>query len=156
MMEWAIVITLVVFGLALIVAEIIFVPGTTVVGFLGFAFLVVGAGMSFRYFGGTAGWITVGATAIASGFVFYFSFKANVWGRFALKSSVDSKVNEGEVAGLTAGQEGIALSALRPVGKGEWDNKTYEVKTQGEYVERGTKIRIIKISLNQIIVEPTS
>jgi membrane-bound ClpP family serine protease len=156
MFEWITVISLIIFGLSLIVAEIIFVPGTTLVGVLGFIFLIIGVGLSFSYFGREAGWITVGGAAISSGIVLYFSFKANVWGRFALKSSSRSKVNEGELTGLAPGQEGIALSALRPVGKAEVGSKTYEVKTMGGYVPSGTKIRIIQILSNQIIVEPTT
>lgn len=155
-METTLIITLIILGLALLVVEIIFIPGTTFVGFVGIA-LMIGAGvMSFQYFGSEVGWVTVGCIALTSGLVLYFSFKSKVWGRFALKSAMKSTVNEGETKALAIGQEGIALSALRPVGRAEWDFKTYEVKTQGEYVERGTKIRIIKISSNQIIVEPTS
>jgi membrane-bound ClpP family serine protease len=60
------------------------------------------------------------------------------------------------MTGLSPGLEGIALSALRPVGKAEVAGKTYEVKTQGGYVATGTKIKIIQISSNQIIVEPTT
>jgi membrane-bound ClpP family serine protease len=155
-MEWSIVITLLVFGLGLVIAEIIFVPGTTIVGFLGFALMVTGAALSFRYFGSETGWTVVGCTAVASGVVLYYSFKTNVWGRFALRSSVQGKVNDGEMEGLAEGQEGVALSALRPIGKAEWNSKTYEVRTRGEYVASGTKIRIINISSNQITVEPTT
>jgi membrane-bound ClpP family serine protease len=79
-----------------------------------------------------------------------------VWGRFALKSSNQSKVNEGELEGLAPGQEGVALSALRPVGKAEVGGRTFEVKTLGGYVTTGTKVRIIQILSNQIIVEPTT
>jgi membrane-bound ClpP family serine protease len=156
MLEWITVISLILFGLALLVAEIIFVPGTTLVGVLGFVFLIIGIGLSFHYFGSNVGWITAGGAAVASGLVLYFSFKANVWGRFALKSSNQGKVNEGELEGLAPGQEGVALSALRPVGKAEVAGRTYEVKTLGGYVTTGTKIRIIQILSNQIIVEPTT
>ena len=154
MVEWITVLSLVVFGLALIIAEIIFVPGTTVVGLVGFAFLVVGTALSFRYFGSAMGWATTGGTAVVSGVVLYLSFKANVWGRFSLKSTSTSKVNEGELSTITLGAEGTTLSALRPSGKAELDHKTYEVRTMGNYVESGTKIRVMKIQANQIIVEP--
>ena len=154
-MEWSIIITLIAFGLLLIVAEIIFVPGTTVVGFLGFGILLVGIFLSFRYYGSDAGWITLGLSSVAAGLVFYFSFRTNVWKKFALKSAIKSKVNENAFEGLAPGQEGIALSALRPAGKGEVANRVFEVRTNGEYVDRGTRFRIIKIALNQIIVEPT-
>lgn len=154
MVEWSTVISLVLFGLLLLIAEIIFVPGTTVVGLIGFVFMAVGVGLSFRYFGSETGWTIVGCTAVASGGLFYLAFKTNVWGKFALKSSIDSKVNEGELDELQPGQEGIALSALRPVGKGDFSNKTYEVRSNGEYLEAGTRIRIVKVLSHQIIVEP--
>jgi len=154
MIEWVIVISLVVFGLALIVAEIIFVPGTTLVGVLGFAFLILGTGLSFRYFGSTTGWIIVGVTAVLSAVILYYSFSTNVWGKFSLKTSSDSKVNEGEFDQLTVGVEGQTTSTLRPVGKAEINNKTYEVKTSGEYMEAGKRVRVTKILSNQIFVEP--
>ncbi len=153
MIEWITVTSLIVFGLALIVAEIIFVPGTTLVGVLGFAFLIVGVGLSFRYFGGEVGWITVGVSSVASGAILYYSFSANVWGKFSLKTSSNSKVNEGELDELKIGAEGQTISALRPIGKAELNNKTFEVKTLGEYLDSGKRIRVIKILSNQIFVE---
>lgn len=154
MIEWVTVVSLILFGLVLIVAEIIFVPGTTVVGILGFIFLIVGISLSFSYFGGETGWTTVGVTAVVSGLILYFSFKANVWGHFSLKSSINSKVNEGETATVTIGMEGQTVSALRPVGKAILGEKTFEVKTLGEYLESGHRVRVIQVISNQIIVEP--
>lgn len=154
MVEWITVISLILFGLVLIIVEIIFVPGTTVVGLVGFIFMVIGVGLSFRYFGSEIGWSAVGGTAVASGALLYLSFKSNLWGRFALKSTIDSKVNEGELNDLLPGQEGVAVSALRPVGKAELSNRQFEVKTLGEYVDPGKRIRILKVLSNQIIVEP--
>jgi membrane-bound ClpP family serine protease len=154
MIEWITVLSLILFGLILIVVEILFVPGTTLVGVLGFLFLLFGIGYSYSYFGSETGWITLGATGVASGLILYFAFKANVWGRFALKTSINSKVNEGEVDLLVVGEEGIAISALRPVGKAELGKRLYEVKTNGEYVDSGSRVRITKIFMNQIIVEP--
>ena len=154
MVEWSTVISLILFGLLLLVVEIIFVPGTTLVGLVGFVFVAVGVGLSFRYFGGETGWIIVGCTAVASGLLLYLAFKANVWEKFALKSTIDSRVSEGALTGLSPGIEGTALSALRPSGNADISNKTFEVRTNGEYVEAGTRIRIVKIISNQIIVEP--
>lgn len=153
MIEWITVISLILFGIFLIVAEVIFVPGTTIVGLIGFVFLVMGIGFSFNYFGSEAGWITVGITSVATGLIFYYSFKSNVWSRFSLKSSIDSKVNEGELKSIEVGNEGQAVSALRPVGKAEINGKMYEVKSLGEYVESGKKVRILKIDNGQIFVQ---
>jgi membrane-bound ClpP family serine protease len=154
MIEWITVISLVILGLALIVAEIIFVPGTTLVGVFGFGFLILGVGLSFRYFGSEAGWITLGVTSVASGAILYYSFSSNVWGKFSLKTTSEGKVNEGELDELKVGVEGQTVSALRPIGNAELNNKIFEVKTQGEYLDSGKRIRVIKILSNQIFVEP--
>ena len=154
-MEWTIVISLVAIGLFLLLVEILFVPGTTLVGLLGFIILGVGVWLSFKYFGKETGWITLGSTSVIAGVTLYISFKSNLWSRFALKSAITSKVNEDPI-GLSIGEEGIALSALRPIGKAEIGKRTFEVKTLGSYVETGSRIRIIQINSNQIIVEPLS
>ncbi len=154
MAEWSTVISLLVFGLILVVAEIVFVPGTTLLGVIGFCFLIVGVGLSFKYFGGEVGWITLGVTSVACGGLLYFSFTTNAWNRFSLKSANNGKVNEGELDHLQVGMEGQTISALRPMGKAELNNQLVEVKTNGDYVDSGSRIRIIKILMNQIIVEP--
>jgi membrane-bound ClpP family serine protease len=156
MIEWVIVISLVALGLLLLVAEIIFIPGTTLVGLLGFVFLAVGISLSFNYFGSTTGWVTAGFSAIASLVALYFSFNSKLWKRFSLKSTNHTKVNEGILKGIEVGQEGTAVSALRPIGKAELGTQQFEVKTQGEYLDSGTKIKIVKIELNQITVAPTT
>ncbi len=154
-MEWTAVISLVAIGLILLLVEILFVPGTTLVGLVGFIVLGIGVALSFNYFGKETGWMTLGTTAVIAGLTLYVSFKSNLWSRFALKSTNTSKVNEDPV-GLAVGEEGVALSALRPIGKAEIGKRTFEVKTLGAYVETGKRIRIIQINSNQIIVEPIS
>jgi membrane-bound ClpP family serine protease len=153
-MEWMIVLSLVLIGLALVIVEVIFVPGTTIVGVAGFVFIVIGVGLSFRYFGSSAGWLTAGGSAVAAGLSLYFSFKTGVWERFSLKSTMDGNVNAGEMDSLKTGTEGITLSALRPFGKAELQDRTYEVKTKGNYLEAGTRVRVMQILSHQIIVEP--
>jgi membrane-bound ClpP family serine protease len=154
-MEWSVVLSLIAVGLVLLLVEILFVPGTTIVGIIGFIVLAIGVGLSFKYFGREVGWLALGTTAVLAGVTLYVSFQSNLWARFALKSAITSKVNE-DPQGLAVGEEGIALSALRPIGKAEIGKRTFEVKTLGAYVDSGMRIRIIQIISNQIIVEPIS
>jgi membrane-bound ClpP family serine protease len=140
-------------GLVLLLIEILFVPGTTIVGIIGFLVLAIGVGLSFKYFGREMGWMILGTTSVLAGVTLYVSFKSNLWARFALKSTNTGRVNE-DPEGIAVGEEGVALSALRPIGKAEIGKRTFEVKTQGAYVETGKRIRIIQILSNQIIVEP--
>jgi membrane-bound ClpP family serine protease len=153
MAEWTIVISLVLFGLLLVIVEVIFIPGTTFVGVAGFVCMIVGVILAFGYFGGETGWITLGGATAASGILIYIAFRTNVWRRFAINTSIDSKVNEIEGQKFMVGMEGVALSALRPIGNGEFGSNVAEVRTLGEYVEAGSRIRILKVSTNQIIVQ---
>lgn len=153
-MEWFTVITLILLGIVLVVAEIIIVPGTTIVGFIGLGIIITGLVLSFTYFGSTVGWSTLGATAVVSGILFYLSLRTKLWERFSLKTSISSRVNEGELGQVHLGDEGKAISALRPMGKVEFNNKMFEVTTLGAYVDSGQKVRVIRVAYNQIVVEP--
>jgi membrane-bound ClpP family serine protease len=156
MAEWSIVILLVLLGLVLVVIEVIFIPGTTLVGAVGFVSMIVGIILAFKYFGAETGWLTLGGSTAASGVFLYVAFRTNVWKRFALKASIDSKMNEVEATKFVVGMEGIALSALRPAGNGEFGGNVAEVRTNGEYIGAAESIRIVKVSSNQIIVEKTN
>lgn len=153
-MEWLTVISFILVGIVLIVAEIILIPGTTIVGIIGLGVTVAGVVMSFNYFGKPEGWIVTGVTGVITVSLLYWSMRTNAWDRFSLKESINSKVNEGQLLGLTAGEEGSAISALRPMGKAEFKGKQYEVTSLGHFIENGTKIKIVKIVSHAITVEP--
>ena len=154
MLMWIIIVALLAIGLALIIAEVVFIPGTTIVGFLGLVFAIAGIVISYDYFGkDIALYILIGMSAVSAA-ALYYSFKGKAWSKFSLKTANRAKVNEGLVADLAIGDEGKTLSTLRPVGKAKFRNQEYEVKTLGDYVDNGIQVRIKLIVSNQIIVEP--
>jgi hypothetical protein len=66
---------LLIFSLALIVIEIIFIPGTTLFGVAGLAFAAIGIYIGFINLGETTGFLVLGGfVAVATVTVFY-SFK---------------------------------------------------------------------------------
>jgi membrane-bound ClpP family serine protease len=154
MVEWLAVILLILFGLGFIIAEIIFVPGTTLLGLFGLLFTITGIIISYVTFGGGVGTIVLVISVLVGLGVIIYSLKSGVWEKFALKGSINSKVNEGEKEDLQVGEEGITVSSLRPMGKGEFNEKIFEVTTLGNYLTTDTKIRIVSIKNNKIIVEP--
>jgi membrane-bound ClpP family serine protease len=153
-MEWFIVLFLISLGLLLLVVEVIFIPGTSVAGFIGFGLMITGAVLSFKYFDDQTGWIVVASSGAVSAVVFIWVFRAKPWKQFALKSTSSSKLNEGQFVGLTEGTEGVAISMLRPRGNANFSDKTVEVSSLGNFIEAGTQIKIVKISSSQIFVEP--
>jgi membrane-bound ClpP family serine protease len=154
MLMWIIIIALLAIGLSLIIVELVFIPGTTVVGLLGLIFTIVGIVVSYRHFGNDVGFYILIGTGVTTLVALYFSFRSGAWNRFSLKSSINSKVNEGMHKVLSIGDEGITRSALRPVGTAEFANQNYEVRTTGSFLDTGTRVKIVQIQSNQIIVEP--
>ncbi|MEO1051236.1 MAG: NfeD family protein [Bacteroidota bacterium] len=153
-MEWITVAALIIIGLLLIVVEIIFVPGTTFVGILGFILAALGVYFTFDYYGSATGVYVMGGTLFVFAICLYYGFKSNAWERFSLKTKMEGKFNEGRRDNLKVGDEGQALSALRPIGKAEFDGVEYEVSSLGDYIEAESQIKIIKIDINNIFVEP--
>ena len=154
MIEWLTVISLVVIGIVLIVLELIFVPGTTIVGILGLAFSVGGIALSFDYFGNMGGFAVLIITSLLSITTLIYSLRSGVWQRFANKGAIVSKFNEGKTQQLTVGDDGEAVSTLRPIGQAEFKDGIFEVTTLGNYLEPGNKVKIIRIDANKIYVEP--
>jgi len=154
MADWITVTILVGLGILLIIAEVIFVPGTTVVGILGFVSAVIGIFLGFEYFGSTTGWWIFAGTSLTFGVALYLGFRGDTWNRFSLKDTSLGKFNEGYSSKLQIAERGTALSALRPIGKAEFNNKQYEVRSYGNYIDSSTEIEIVKIDGNRIYVEP--
>jgi membrane-bound ClpP family serine protease len=148
-----IIISLLVLGLVLLIVEVVFIPGTTVVGLLGIALSVAGVLLAYQNFGKTVGFYVMLATLIATGIGLYLSFKSGAWRRFANKSAIESRVNEGSITHLKVGDTGETLSALRPFGKAEFGSSIVEVRSAGNYAEPKSKVRIVQIEAHQIIVE---
>lgn len=155
MLMWLAVAVLIVAGLALLIVEVIFIPGTTVVGALGLIFIIGGLIFSYNEFGTEVANYILLATVLAGSGVLYISFRKGAWKKFSLKGSIDSKVNEGSMAGLTVGTEGATVSALRPMGTAEFMGKIFEVKTNGDYLAPGCRVKIVQIKANDILVEPS-
>ena len=156
MTDWILISFLILGGIGLIVIEIIFVPGTTIVGFLGFGIGCYGIYRSYVLYGMTTGHWVLGGSVILTLLVTIYGFKSNAWKRFSLEDKIDARVNETLTSKLAINDLGIAVSSLRPVGKAEFGEKEYEVTTLGQFVNEKTSVKIIKIDRNKIIVEPVT
>lgn len=151
---WLIIVALILVGLLLIIVEIVFIPGTTVVGLFGLIFTIVGIIFSYNHYGSEIGFYVLLGTSLITAGTLYLSFRKGAWSKFSLKNSIDSKVNEGITNELEVGAVGKAVSALRPMGSVEFNGRIFEVKSNGEYFNSGTMVKIVKIQLNDILVEP--
>ncbi len=152
-MEWITIVSLLVFGILLLVVEIVLVPGTTLVGLAGVILMAVGIWMGFRDLGLEYGYWMLGISVLATAAAVYFGLKKQTWQRFTLTTVNKAKVNEDVIPEVQIGETGKTLSSLRPSGTGIFHGKQYEVQTNGEFIPTGSPIRIIKIANHKITVE---
>lgn len=153
MMDWITVLSLIFIGITLIIAELIFIPGTTVVGIVGLIMAGFGVVLAYDYFDTTTASFILILTLGSSITALVWALRNKTWKRFSLADTMDGKFNEGLTADLKIGEEGFTVSALRPMGSAEFNNKIFEVKTQGTYLESGIKVKITKVVGNTILVE---
>jgi len=50
------------------------------------------------------------------------------------------------------GEVGVALTALRPAGRADFDGRLLDVVTEGEFLEKGAKVEIVAIHGNRVVV----
>ncbi|WP_242926388.1 NfeD family protein [Pontibacter vulgaris] len=156
LIDWITVILLILIGLTLIIVELIFVPGTTIIGILGFILTAIGIWIGYAALGSNTGHVILAAAVLVGGIAFFYSFRSDVWTRFALKERNESHVNEEFAQTFEIGEIGRTVSALRPQGTAIFRDSQQEVQTNGEYLEPNTQVRIIRLSQNKIIVEKIS
>ncbi|MCH7415318.1 nodulation protein NfeD [Belliella sp. R4-6] len=152
-MTWFILISLLTIGLILILTEIIFVPGTTIIGVLGLIVSAAGVYYSFLKFDTSTAWIVLGITLFINFVALFYGFKAGVWNKFALKDSIQSRSFDGRLLGLELGMEGKAVSDIKPIGKAEFLDKIYEVKSDSGFISVGSIVFITKLGDNRITVK---
>lgn len=153
--EVIIIIFLILLGVALLAAEVFLLPGITIAGVAGAVMLVGSIAYAFYYIGETAGYITIAANVVISVGAFIFIIKSNTLDHIALKTDIESTVENNEILQLHNGQIGVTLSRLNPFGKAEFDNQyTVEVKSMtGEYIDEGENIQIVNIEKSTILVQ---
>lgn len=65
----------------------------------------------------------------------------------------DSRADSTEAFGISAGDEGIALTTLRPSGKVRIRDRKVDAVTQGGFIDPGTPVRVAKVTAGHVIVE---
>lgn len=152
-MTWFILLSLVIFGAMLILVEVLFVPGTTVVGLIGIVFTALGIYYAFLSFDNSTAFTILGAAVVVNLSFILYGFRSGAWEKFALKDTISSRTYDDRLMGLEQGQKGKTLSDCKPFGKVEIGDKIYEAKSEGGFIPAGTDVYILKIENNKIIIK---
>ena len=154
MIEWLTIIGLLLFGTFLLIAEIIFVPGTTVVGVLGFIFSGYAIYLGYDYYGATTGTLILLGGLLLNVIALVIAFKGKSWERFSLKGSMTSRFNDDFKPNLKEGDKGRTISSLKPIGKAIFEEQEIEVRSSGGFIPENIEIEIQRIESSKIFVQP--
>ena len=140
-------------GFLLIAAEVI-VPGG-VLGVLGFIALVASAIFSFQAFGAAGGIIAtvllmVGSVAFLAGWLYIFP-RTRIGKTMTLQKDGANWKAGPDDQGLV-GLEGEALSNLVPSGVAMINEKRTDVMADSTFVDKGSRIKVIDVSGNRVVV----
>jgi membrane-bound serine protease (ClpP class) len=166
-MEWVAVFVL---GLVLLALELFLFPGVLVVGLMGVALILVSLVMAMvdMYPGGpalpTVGQVQVPlgqilVAGLGSALVIYVLARVlpatPIYAQLVSTgaSGVTSVTRQSQNQASRVGQVGVTLSVLRPGGKAQFGDAILDVMTEGTMVEAGKKVRILRHSATEAVVE---
>ena len=152
-MSWWGVILILFVGWLLVFLEVFFIPGTILFALIGTMTMFAGVVLAYSNFGVVEGSLTLLGTALFSFFSIVFGFKSGLLKGLTLRTQNKGKTNVIDESKIKPGDMGIAISKIGPIGKGLFNDITYEVQSLGEWIVEGTPIEVSKISLNKIFVK---
>ncbi|MCX8095306.1 MAG: ATP-dependent Clp protease proteolytic subunit [Caldisericia bacterium] len=144
-------------GVILLLIEIFLIPGFGLTGIAGIILIFVS--IFFTLGGGTRALYSIGIVAsilLILFIILLFLFpKLPIWNKLGLKESLKTEKGYTSYSQLEEliGKEGKVLTTLRPSGTIEIDGKRYDAISLGEFIEKDSKVKVIKIEGGKIIVE---
>ena len=148
------IVLLIILGLVLLLIEFAIIPGVTIAGIGGFLLLAASVYIAFAEMGNAAGFITLAVVLIASPIMVFYFFKSRAGKKMILDSEIDGVIENFSHDKLKVGDTGKTIGRLAPMGKIKVNGEVVEAQSTGTFIDHQTDIRIIKIQLNKIIVEP--
>jgi membrane-bound serine protease (ClpP class) len=157
-------------ALVLLLLEVFVIPGFGVAGISGLVLLVASLVLSMQGFiVPEFDWQwdrlnrnvllvlanTVGAFLAFGGFAYLFG-RTNMFSRLKLadtqQTAAGFTVQTNEVRERYLGRSGRAITTLRPSGSADIDDERVAVESDGEWIEAGTEVEVVRVDGNRLIV----
>ena len=149
MLPWIILLCIV--GLALVFAEML-IPGFGVFGILGSVCLLGTAFLVAKVYGITAFLITVVLLVIAFALMIVLAKKSGFYNKVVLRDKQEAQdFDESTLQGLL-GAEGVTQTTLRPFGVADFQGRMVDVCSNGEFIDRGKRVRVTQIQGKTVTV----
>jgi membrane-bound serine protease (ClpP class) len=145
------IITLFIIGLIAITIEL-FIPGA-IVGLCGAGCVITSIVFAYLYVSNLLGHIllVLGVCFIPIFFVSWYKLLSKT---FSVKASEKGFSSARDRLNNMLSEEGIALTTLRPSGIANIKGDKIDVISEGEMISKNTRIKVIDVKGNRIIVKP--
>ncbi|MFA5324570.1 MAG: serine protease [Bacteroidales bacterium] len=150
----ALIITLIILGIILIIAEILIIPGFAITGILGVISLVFSCYFGFQTYGQLGGVIIIAINIILITSFVVIILKAKTWKKISLSTNIDSKVDtQPEEKGIKPKMEGKTITRLNPMGRARISDIDVEVRSIDGIIDPKTDIEVAYIEEEKIFVK---
>lgn len=151
-MTITLVILLLIAAIALLLLEILVIPGVGITGILGTLLMIAALVIAYQI-DSTVGHLTLVGAALSSSVLLILAFRSKTWERLSQKAEIKAKV-EYHTEGLQIGDTGTTVTRLNPIGTVRFDEETYEARSKAEFIGENTRVEIINIDGHKITVQP--
>jgi membrane-bound serine protease (ClpP class) len=156
-------------GVVLIIVEVFFIPGLGLAGIVGAIFIALSLVLTLVGLDLRIAWdiglladafMKFALAVVGAGVAFALSFRylPNVGPirRLILTATIKEDERHQSNRSTLPGQEGTAITPLRPGGKARIGEEKFDVVTSNEFVDKGERIRVLKVDGPRITVERIS
>jgi membrane-bound ClpP family serine protease len=145
------IISLIIIGLLLLLAEILIIPGVGVAGILGLLSLAGSCVYAFLEISNTAGIIVTSSIAILLVLTVIYVLRAKTWKRMSLETNIDAKATVD--VSVAVGDEGKTLTRLAPMGQALIGSESMEVKALEGMLDPNVDVVVVMIEDGKIYVK---
>lgn len=147
-----IVVGLMLVGVALLALEVVVLPGVGLIGAMGLVGVAAAVWAAYAMIGPAYAGVTLAGAVLTSALAFWLLPRTRLGRSMVLETATTARVGDPRLLALV-GKEGVALTPLRPSGTIEVDGAPIDVITDGEYVERGSRVRVLVVRGSRVQVE---
>jgi membrane-bound serine protease (ClpP class) len=148
-------------GLLLIMAELLVIPGATVVGLLGAGSIVASIYLQFGQNFGTVAGVAAIAGGLGLGLALWKLPKSTFLNRSIFLNTTLADAGTGMAVGNPVphkleGRYGTALTDLRPSGVANIEGERVDVVSDGEFIKAGAMLEVTQVQGRRIVVKARS
>ncbi|MBT4497328.1 MAG: hypothetical protein HOC74_06380 [Gemmatimonadetes bacterium] len=154
-MAWIYALSLLILGFVLILLEIFVIPGFNIFGIIGFLTVCAGIGHAYINMGFWQAATVAALGLVGTAVLVRMMIRARAWERLVLESATsrergyDSATPEREAL---MGQQGEALTPLRPAGRAQFGEQAFDVVSEGGFISRGERVEVMQVAGNRVVV----